>query len=131
MRLPLVLIVAGLLAAAWWQRDSLMATLQPAQESKPVYRWTDAGGKVQYGDHPGAANAVQVQLKPLNIVKGASKAELAKASQPPASAATPAAPPASCEMDDVAAQARCIQAQTAPRNLALERVRQLGDQLGK
>ncbi|PHV11400.1 DUF4124 domain-containing protein [Chitinimonas sp. BJB300] len=128
MRVLFVLIAAGA-AIGWWQRDAIDAMLNPPKPPAPVYRWTDAKGQLHYSDTP-TKQAIEVQLKPLNTVKGMSPAEIAAANKP-RSAATPPAQnqPPDCDAEDAATQARCIAAHTVPRNLALERMEKAAQKL--
>ncbi len=40
------------------------ALLIPALASAEIYRWTDAQGRVHFGERPGASNAQTVEVKP-------------------------------------------------------------------
>jgi hypothetical protein len=117
-----LLLIAGMIG--WWQRDRLAPIVRHAMSgastSQPqataVYQWRDAQGRIQFGDHPPQGVAAKaVALKPANVVKGMSQAEINAALHPDS---TPGAD--NCSSDEQAAQPRCIQANTQPRNLALE-----------
>lgn len=42
----------------------LIALLVPALASAEIYRWTDAQGRVHFGEKPGGSGAEQVEVKP-------------------------------------------------------------------
>lgn len=129
MRWGLALVVVLLATGVWLKRGVIEAAFAPSAPPQIVYKSVDAQGKVQFGDAAQGANAHIVALKPLTVVKGMTQAEkdavIAAAAPPPQTAAV------ACDQEDAQAQARCIHAQTAPRNLALERMQQAAEKLTK
>ncbi|MWV17619.1 DUF4124 domain-containing protein [Pseudomonas sp. L-22-4S-12] len=53
----------------------LCALLLPALASAQIYRWTDAQGRVHFGEQPGGSNAQQVEVKPQVVERDAATRE--------------------------------------------------------
>jgi hypothetical protein len=52
-----------------------IALLVPALASAEIYRWTDAQGRVHFGEKPGASGAEQVEVKPQVVERDAATRE--------------------------------------------------------
>ncbi|WP_373387514.1 DUF4124 domain-containing protein [Pseudomonas alcaligenes] len=55
--------------------------LAPALASAEIYRWTDAQGRVHFGERPGGANAETVEVKPQVVERDAATLERERRTQ--------------------------------------------------
>jgi hypothetical protein len=65
----------------------LCALLLPALASAQIYRWTDAQGRVHFGEQPGGSNAQPVEVKPQVVERDAATREREERAQAQAQAA--------------------------------------------
>jgi hypothetical protein len=133
MRLFLVALILAAAGLGWWQRDAIMAKIAPppAKSADAVYQWRDANGQVHFSNQKPAGNAQLVKLKPLQTMPGMSKQEIDAVNKPKPSAGqggeANGQPPATCDQEDTMEMAKCIRAQTAVRNVAIERMEKMAD----
>ncbi|WP_374355923.1 DUF4124 domain-containing protein [Chitinimonas sp.] len=120
----IVVMIIG--ALGWWQQDRVKSWFQQGKaqvagdkaKATTVYQWRDTHGQLQFGDTPPpGVHAKTLALKPLNTMKGTPAVTPETGTPGKGEASTKP-----CEEADPQAQANCIKAQTAPRNLALERI---------
>jgi len=60
--LLLGLLFSSAASADMWKWVDANGTSHYVDSNRPIYTWTDSAGHVQYGDTPGHANAVLVEL---------------------------------------------------------------------
>ncbi|MBV8467808.1 MAG: DUF4124 domain-containing protein [Burkholderiales bacterium] len=137
MRLITVVAILALAGLGWWQRDAIKTTFPqlfaqpPTKSADTVYQWRDANGQVHFSNDKPPANAKVVKLQPLQTMPGMSKQEIEAINKRTSTAkqGTDAnnQPPATCDQEDAMEQAKCIQAQTAVRNVAIDRMEKMAN----
>jgi hypothetical protein len=125
MRNLLILMLIAATGFGWWKRDELMARYQSAINPTPtnaqVYRWKDAQGNLHFSTQKPNADAQAITLKQTQTMPGMSKAQIDAVLHPkPQAGDTPAAQ--DCEQVAPLEQAKCINAQMAQRNVAIEKM---------
>lgn len=87
--LLLGLLFSSVACADMWKWVDANGTPHYVDSNRPIYTWTDNTGRAQYGDTPGHASAVRVEL--VRISGGSSR----NATGAPTTSQSQAAPPSS------------------------------------
>lgn len=68
MRKFILIAVVAAAAVGYWQKDKLLSLVGQKPVAQTIYQWTDARGKVHFGNEAEAgAHAKAVELKPLTV----------------------------------------------------------------